>query len=136
MKYVIGYKLFESKEDILDNCSDILIDIKDIHIPMNIKGESVYGKEDITIEIGDDDDNQFRKRYWNFTKYNSEFSRLNDYLDSEGYYLRDGLIYYGLLFDRGRWSREASSFRDISDFLSLLSSRETSFFDLIYSKKK
>lgn len=155
MRYLKGFNESNDNEylDIIDNCLDILIDITDNYIPVDVKKGSVYdtrkdylGNNTITIEIGDNNENQMRKRFWSFYEYSSEFLRLNEYLESENYYLVDGFIYYDLYYDRGDWFRTTRSFKNINDLISILSNKDEaekkgwhskgiSFIDLIYKNK-
>jgi hypothetical protein len=144
MKYITNYKLFESNQSIIDNCLDILIDIQDNDIPVSVENGSVYKKSDINIEIGYDNsvNGASLTKFWDFSEYTSEFSRLDEYMKSEGYYLNDGFIYYELVYDRGSWSRSSKSFRSIDELISTLLDLQVSqggkgnvsMIDFIYSK--
>jgi hypothetical protein len=140
MKYLRRYRLSESKskESIIDNCEDILIDIHDSNIPVVVMNESIYKKSDIHIEIGYDNsvNGASLTKFWDFSEYISEFSRLDEYMESEGYCLNDGFIYYELVYGRGHWSRSSKSFRSIDELISTLldGKNYVSMIDFIYSK--
>ena len=138
MRYLKTYsKLFESIDEVIDNCKNLLLSITDDDIPVEVS--TAYWKTDdeiITMLIGDDEElEELGPAYVkpnNFEKYLSDFKTLNSYLESESFYFDIAFILHDM--DESSFSKEIKSFDELMS--NLISYKDKLILiDISYKKK-
>lgn len=138
MKYLKTYsKLFESIDEVIDNCKNLLLTITDDDIPVEVL--PAHWKTDdeiITMIIGDDEGLEELGpadiKPNNFEKYLSDFENLNSYLESESFYFDYAYILNDM--DESSFSKEINSFDEFMN--NLISYKDKIILiDISYKKK-
>jgi hypothetical protein len=138
MRYLKTYsKLFESIDEVIDNCKNLLLSITDDDIPVEVStADWRTDDEIITMLIGDDEElEELGPAYVkpnNFEKYLSDFKRLNSYLESESFYFDIAFILHDM--DESSFSKEIKSFDELMS--NLISYKDKLILiDISYKKK-
>jgi hypothetical protein len=138
MRYLKTYsKLFESIDEVIDNCKNLLLSITDDDIPVEVS--PAHWKTDdeiITMLIGDDEGLEELGpadiKPNNFEKYLSDFENLNSYLESESFYFDIAFILHDM--DETSFSKEIKSFDEFMN--NLISYKDNLILiDISYKKK-
>ncbi len=141
MKYLKTYsKLFESIDEVIDNCKNLLLSITDDDIPVEVS--PAHWKTDdeiITMLIGDDEGLEELGpadiKPNNFEKYLSDFENLNSYLESESFYFDYAFILHDDVRSIPRSSEEIKSFDELVN--NLISYKDKIILiDISYKKKR
>ncbi len=139
MRYLKTYsKLFESIDEVIDNCKNLLLSITDDDIPVEVS--PAHWKTDdeiITMLIGDDEGLEELGpadiKPNNFEKYLSDFENLNSYLESESFYFDIAFILHDM--DESSFSKEINSFDELMN--NLVSYKDNLILiDISYKKKR
>jgi hypothetical protein len=137
MRYLKTYsKLFESLDEVIDNCKNLLLSITDDGIPVEVSTASWKTDDEIiTMIIGDDEGLEELGptdiKPNNFENYLSDFEILNSYLESESFYFDVAFI----LHDSGPsvLTKEIKSFDELMN--NLISCKEdVILIDISYKK--
>jgi len=140
MKYLKTYsKLFESIDEVIYNCKNLLLSITDDDIPVEVS--PAHWKTDdeiITMLIGDDEGLEELGpadiKPNNFEKYLSDFENLNSYLESESFYFDYAFILHDDVRSIPRSSEEIKSFDELVN--NLISYKDKIILiDISYKKK-
>ncbi len=139
MRYLKTYsKLFESIDEVIDNCKNLLLSITDDDIPVEVS-TAVWKTDDeiITMLIGDDEGlEELGPAYIkpnNFEKYLSDFENINSYLESESFYFDIAFILNDM--DESSFSKEINSFDELMN--NLVSYKDNLILiDISYKKKR
>ena len=137
MRYLKTYsKLFESIDVVIDNCKNLLLSITDDDIPVEVSTANWKTDDEIiTMFIGNDEGLEdllpIDIKPNNFEKYLSDFENLNNYLESESFYLDVAFILHDM--DESSFSKEIKTF---DEFMSnLISYKDKLIIDISYKKK-